>query len=59
MSNRIDTALELKGPEEESAWKQVKPLLEADKETGSRWSFWQSCLCPIALIAKNHITYSG
>lgn len=32
MSNRIDTALEWKGPEEESAWKQVKPLLEVDKE---------------------------
>jgi tetratricopeptide (TPR) repeat protein len=32
MTNRIDTSRELKGPEEESAWKQVKPLVEANKE---------------------------
>lgn len=32
MTNRIDTSRELKGPEEEAAWKQVDPLLEANKE---------------------------
>ncbi len=32
MNNRIDTSRELKGAEEENAWKQVKPLLEASKE---------------------------
>ena len=32
MSNRIDTSHELEGPEEESAWKQVRPLLEANKQ---------------------------
>src|SRR5271157_457114 len=32
MTNRIDTSRELKGAEEENAWKQVKPLLEANKE---------------------------
>jgi tetratricopeptide (TPR) repeat protein len=32
MTNRVDTSHELKGPEEENAWKQVKPLLEANKE---------------------------
>jgi tetratricopeptide (TPR) repeat protein len=32
MTNRIDTARELKGAEEENAWKQLKPLLEANKE---------------------------
>ena len=32
MTDRIDTSKELKSPEEERAWKQVKPLLEADKE---------------------------
>ncbi len=32
MTDRIDTSKELKGPEEEQAWKQVKPLLEANKE---------------------------
>ncbi len=32
MTNRIDTSKELKSPEEEQAWKQVKPLLKANKE---------------------------
>jgi tetratricopeptide (TPR) repeat protein len=32
MTNRIETSRELKGAEEENAWKQVKPLLEASKE---------------------------
>jgi tetratricopeptide (TPR) repeat protein len=32
MTDRIDTSKELKSPEEEQAWKQVKPLLEANKE---------------------------
>lgn len=32
MTNRVDTSRELKGAEEENAWKQVKPLLEANKE---------------------------
>jgi tetratricopeptide (TPR) repeat protein len=32
MTNRIETSRELKGPEEESAWKRVKPLVEANKE---------------------------
>jgi tetratricopeptide (TPR) repeat protein len=32
LTNRIDTSRELKGPEEENAWKRVKPLLEANKE---------------------------
>ena len=32
MTDRIDTSRELKGPEEESAWKRVKPLVEASKE---------------------------
>jgi tetratricopeptide (TPR) repeat protein len=32
MTDRIDTSKELKSPEEEQAWKQVKPLLEANQE---------------------------
>ena len=32
MTNRVDTSTELKGPEEDEAWKQVKPLLEASQE---------------------------
>ena len=32
MTDRIDTSKELKSPEEERAWKQVKPLLEANQE---------------------------
>jgi tetratricopeptide (TPR) repeat protein len=32
MTDRVDTSLELKGSEEEQAWKHVKPLLEANKE---------------------------
>jgi tetratricopeptide (TPR) repeat protein len=32
MTDRIDTSRELKTPEEEEAWKQVKPLLESNKE---------------------------
>jgi tetratricopeptide (TPR) repeat protein len=32
MTDRVDTSSELKGSEEEQAWKQVKPLLEANKE---------------------------
>lgn len=32
MTDRIDTSKELKSPEEEQAWKQVKPLLQANKE---------------------------
>jgi Flp pilus assembly protein TadD len=32
MTDRIDTSHELTNPEEEAAWKQVKPLLEKDKE---------------------------
>jgi len=32
MTDRVDTSKELKSPEEEQAWKQVKPLLEANKE---------------------------
>lgn len=32
MTDRIDTSKELKSPEEEQAWTQVKPLLEANKE---------------------------
>jgi tetratricopeptide (TPR) repeat protein len=32
MTNRIDMARELKGPEEERAWKRVQPLVEANKE---------------------------
>ncbi|SPF34206.1 putative Tetratricopeptide TPR_1 repeat-containing protein [Candidatus Sulfotelmatobacter kueseliae] len=32
MTDRIDTSNELNGPEEEDAWKRVKPLLEANQE---------------------------
>jgi len=32
LSDRVDTANDL-GPEQEQAWKQAKPLLEADKES--------------------------
>ncbi len=32
MTGRIDTSSELKGPEEEEAWKRVKPLLETNQE---------------------------
>ncbi len=32
MTDRVDTSKELKSPEEEQAWKQVKPLLEANQE---------------------------
>ena len=32
MTDRVDTSSQLKGPEEEQAWKRVKPLLEANKE---------------------------
>lgn len=32
MADRIDTSTELKGAEEEEAWKRVKPLLEANRE---------------------------
>lgn len=32
MTDRVDTSGELKGSEEEQAWMQVKPLLEANKE---------------------------
>jgi tetratricopeptide (TPR) repeat protein len=32
MTDRVDTSIELTGSEEEQAWKQVKPLLEANKE---------------------------
>jgi tetratricopeptide (TPR) repeat protein len=32
MTDRVDTSRELNGSEEEQAWKQVKPLLEANKE---------------------------
>lgn len=32
MTNRVDTSSELKGPEEDEAWKRVKPLLEAHQE---------------------------
>lgn len=32
MADRVDTSRELKGSEEEEAWKMVKPLLEANKE---------------------------
>ncbi|MBZ5687442.1 MAG: tetratricopeptide repeat protein [Acidobacteriia bacterium] len=32
LNDRVDTANELAGPEEEQAWKQVRPLLEAGKE---------------------------
>jgi tetratricopeptide (TPR) repeat protein len=32
MTNRNDTSRELKGAEEENAWKQVKPLVEVNKE---------------------------
>ena len=32
LSNRVDTSNELKGPEEEEAWRQIKPLLESNKE---------------------------
>jgi tetratricopeptide (TPR) repeat protein len=32
MTDRVDTSGELKTPEEEQAWKQVKPLLEANQE---------------------------
>ncbi len=32
MTDRIDTSRELHGSEEEQAWKQVRPLLEANKE---------------------------
>jgi tetratricopeptide (TPR) repeat protein len=32
LTDRVDTSSELKGSEEEAAWKQVKPLLEANHE---------------------------
>jgi tetratricopeptide (TPR) repeat protein len=32
LSNLVDTSNDLKGPEEEEAWRQVKPLLESNKE---------------------------
>jgi tetratricopeptide (TPR) repeat protein len=32
ITDRVDTSQELKGSEEEQAWKQVKPLLEANRE---------------------------
>ena len=32
MTDRVDTSAELKGSEEEEAWKQAEPLLEANKE---------------------------
>jgi tetratricopeptide (TPR) repeat protein len=32
MTDRVDTSRELAGTEEQQAWKQVKPLLEANKE---------------------------
>ena len=32
LTDRVDTSQEMKGSEEEQAWKQVKPLLEANKE---------------------------
>jgi tetratricopeptide (TPR) repeat protein len=32
MTDRVDTSRELEGSEEQQAWKQVKPLLEANKE---------------------------
>ena len=32
MANRIDTSSELRGPDEDKAWKQVKPLLERNQE---------------------------
>lgn len=32
LTDRVDTSQELKGSEEEHAWKQVKPLLEANRE---------------------------
>ena len=32
LTDRIDTSQEMKGPEEEQAWRQVKPLLEANRE---------------------------
>lgn len=32
MTDRVDTSRELGGSEEQQAWKQVKPLLEANKE---------------------------
>ncbi len=32
MTDRVDTSRELAGAEEQQAWKQVKPLLEANKE---------------------------
>lgn len=32
MADRVDTSSELKGPETENAWRQVKPLLEENKE---------------------------
>jgi tetratricopeptide (TPR) repeat protein len=32
MSDRVDTSRQLQGPEEQQAWKQVKPLLEANRE---------------------------
>jgi tetratricopeptide (TPR) repeat protein len=32
MTDRVDTSRELKNPEEEQAWKKVKPLLEANNE---------------------------
>jgi tetratricopeptide (TPR) repeat protein len=32
MTDRVDTSRELEGSEEQQAWKQIKPLLEANKE---------------------------
>jgi tetratricopeptide (TPR) repeat protein len=32
IAHRVDAARELKGPEEEGAWKRVKPLVEANRE---------------------------
>jgi tetratricopeptide (TPR) repeat protein len=32
MTERVDTSRELEGSEEQQAWKQIKPLLEANKE---------------------------
>lgn len=32
MTDRVDTSSELKGSEEEQAWKQVRPMLEANNE---------------------------
>ena len=65
MTDRVDTSSELKSPEEEQAWKQLKPLLEANKEREALELLAQSpaadALRPrrAPLLARNHVLQHG